>query len=137
MYFLHLRIEWQHLTLSVTLNGQIRYLYWSKIKSIYILLHFHKKYRFSEKFTWVGKYVILHVQVLWTLKIFRLWKFSTLKDCLDFEFFERFFFLLWKFFVFCFFFFWKFWLFNYLSSMIKLYLYFLYIFIYKWNKANI
>ena len=65
VYFLHHRIEWPHLTLSVSLNGQIRYFYWSKTKSIYILLHFHRKYRFSEKFTWVGKFVILYVQVLY------------------------------------------------------------------------
>ena len=71
VYFLHHRIEWPHLTLSVSLNGQIRYFYWSKTKSIYILLHFHRKYRFSEKFTWVGKFVILYVQVLTVCKILK------------------------------------------------------------------
>ena len=50
--------------LLCTLNEQIRYLSLSKIKSVYILLQFHRKYKLSEIFTWVGKFVILCVQVL-------------------------------------------------------------------------
>ena len=57
-------IEWPHFILSVILNEQIRYLSLSKIKSVYIFLQFQRKYKLSEIFTWVGKFVILCVQVL-------------------------------------------------------------------------
>ena len=90
----------------------------------------------------LGLWKFLDFENFWTLKMFQFWKFSTLKFISTLKFFDfenfsksnlrlKFFWLL-NFFLLL-----KFWLLNYLSNMIKNYLYFLYFCIYKWNKVNI